>query len=137
GGWVLDQQFITEMFNPYLLAHGMGTPVEDASTNIELDELGEYHLWARTKNWAGVWDQQIEPTICPGRFQISIDNQLIPHVFGTQDHHWAWEYAGKIEITKHQVNLKLHDLTGFNGRCDGIVLSKNSKLTLPDTLSSF
>ncbi len=137
GGWVLDQQFITEMFNPYLLAHGMGIPVEDARTNIEVDELGEYHLWARTKNWAGVWNQQIEPTICPGRFQISFDNQLVPYVFGTQDHHWAWEYAGKIEITTHQVNLKLHDLTGFNGRCDGIVLSKNAKLTLPDTLISF
>ena len=29
GGWVLDQQFMDQMGSPFLLAHGMGVPVED------------------------------------------------------------------------------------------------------------
>ena len=34
GGWVVDQQFMDLMGSPYLLAHGMGRPVEDAETAI-------------------------------------------------------------------------------------------------------
>lgn len=34
GGWVVDQQFMDLMGSPYLMAHGMGIPVEDASTTI-------------------------------------------------------------------------------------------------------
>ena len=34
GGWVLDQQFMDLMGSPYLLAHGMGTPVTDAVTAV-------------------------------------------------------------------------------------------------------
>ena len=40
GGWVLDQQFMDEMGSPYLLAHGMGIPVADAQTTVELLEPG-------------------------------------------------------------------------------------------------
>ena len=32
GGWVVDQQFMDIMGSPYLMAHGMGIKVEDAST---------------------------------------------------------------------------------------------------------
>ncbi len=34
GGWVLDQQFMDIMGSPYLLAHGLGEPVADASTRV-------------------------------------------------------------------------------------------------------
>lgn len=30
GGWVVDQQFMDQMGSPYVMAHGMGNPVEDA-----------------------------------------------------------------------------------------------------------
>lgn len=32
GGWSVDQQFIDQMGSSYLLAHGMGVPVKEAST---------------------------------------------------------------------------------------------------------
>jgi len=32
GGWILDSQFEHEMGSPYLLAHGVGVPVADATT---------------------------------------------------------------------------------------------------------
>ena len=43
GGWVVDQQFMDQMGSPYVMAHGMGNPVEDAKTTIqvETDELFE------------------------------------------------------------------------------------------------
>lgn len=31
GGWKLDTQFIQQMGSPYLLAHGLGRPVEDTA----------------------------------------------------------------------------------------------------------
>ena len=38
GGWVLDQQFMDQMGSPYLMAHGMGIPVADAT------EIGRAHV---------------------------------------------------------------------------------------------
>ena len=55
GGWKLDTQFIREMGSPYLLAHGLGTPVQDATTTIEVKEGGSYQLFARTKDWVARW----------------------------------------------------------------------------------
>ena len=51
GGWVVDQQFIPSMGSPYLLAHGMGEPVENAKTTVEFPESGRYWFWVRTKDW--------------------------------------------------------------------------------------
>ena len=55
GGWKLDTQFIREMGSPYLLAHGLGTPVKDATTTFEVKEAGSYQLFARTKDWVARW----------------------------------------------------------------------------------
>lgn len=38
GGWMLDTQFIDIMGSPYLLAHGMGTPVKNAETEVSVAE---------------------------------------------------------------------------------------------------
>ncbi len=62
GGWVVDPQFVEQVGSPYLMAHGMGKPVENASTTVEFPSAGTYHVWARTTDWApGHWDP-------PGRF---------------------------------------------------------------------
>ena len=39
GGWVLDSQFDMQMGAPYLLAHGLGVPVAEARTTIEVSAL--------------------------------------------------------------------------------------------------
>lgn len=39
------------MGSPYLMAHGMGVPVEDASTTISFPEDGTYYVFVRTYNW--------------------------------------------------------------------------------------
>lgn len=45
GGWKVDQQFMDLMGSPYLLAHGMGVPVDDASTEVTFPEKGEYYVY--------------------------------------------------------------------------------------------
>ena len=52
GGWVLDQQFMDQMGSPFLLAHGIGKPVQDASTEVMIPKKGTWHVYART--WNGV-----------------------------------------------------------------------------------
>ena len=44
GGWKVDQQFMDLMGSPYLLAHGMGVPVDDASTEVTFPEKGEWQF---------------------------------------------------------------------------------------------
>jgi hypothetical protein len=125
GGWVVDQQFVEQMGSPYLLAHGMGVPVADASTQINILKNAKYHVWARTKNWApGNWE-------APGRFYVSIDGKQLETQLG-KNTGWNWEYAGEIKLQKGERTLALHDLTGFEGRCDALFLStkKNEKLPI-------
>ena len=40
GGWSVDQQFVFEMGSPYLIAHGMGRQVADATTEVIADVSG-------------------------------------------------------------------------------------------------
>ena len=56
GGWVLDQQFMDQMGSPFLLAHGLGEPVADASTTVDVPAAGTYHVWVRTRDWVATWD---------------------------------------------------------------------------------
>ncbi|KRB40541.1 FAD-dependent oxidoreductase [Phenylobacterium sp. Root700] len=117
GGWLLDSQFETQMGSPYLLAHGLGRPVEDATTLIEVADPGEYEVFVRAKDWA--------PPHHPGRFTLSINGVTLDTEFGADGQDWAWRSAGKIALAKGEASLALHDLTGFDGRCDAIFLSQD------------
>ena len=50
GGWVRDSEFILNMGGVYLLAHGLGNPVEDASTALLCEQENDYHVYAYTFN---------------------------------------------------------------------------------------
>ena len=119
GGWVLDAQFDHEMGSPYLLAHGYGQPVADASTTIHIDQAGTYEVWVRTKDWV--------PSHHPGRFGISFGLVTLEHEFGANGLDWNWESAASIELAAGPINISLHDLTGFDARCDAIYLSCNGQ----------
>lgn len=133
GSWFVDPQFTEQMGSPYLLAHGLGNPVEDASTTVTIPAEGKYNIWVRTKNWAaGDWE-------APGRFKLAVNGNELETILGTGDETWHWQYAGKVLIRDPAVKLELKDLTGFEGRCDAIYLS--TKKTDPpagkDELSSW
>ena len=119
GGWQLDTQFITEMGSPYVLAHGLGRPVQDASTRVDIPESATYQVFVRTKDWVARW----EAPGTPGRFQIAINGKPLEETFGTKGTDWNWQRGGSVELEAGQASLSLHDLTGFDGRCDAIYLT--------------
>ncbi|MCA9062580.1 MAG: FAD-dependent oxidoreductase [Planctomycetaceae bacterium] len=121
GGWKLDTQFIQEMGSPYLLAHGLGKPVEDAVTTVRFPQPGEYKVFVRTKDWVARWKAEGQP----GRFQLLVNNTPLETTFGTQGAEWQWQTGGSIQIDTTEVKLALHDLTGFDGRCDAIFFTQS------------
>ena len=119
GGWKLDTQFVHTMGSPYLLAHGLGRPVGPARTTVTLPDAGRWWVWVRTKNWAaGPWE-------APGRFQLAINGHELSHVFGAGSGEWEWERGGPVDLEHAEVTLSLIDLTGFDGRCDAILLTRD------------
>ncbi len=122
GGWVLDSQFEMQMGSPYLMAHGLGRPVADASTSIAVEHAGTYEVWVRAKDWV--------PGYHPGRFTLSIDGTTLATEFGADDRDWSWQFAGKVRLSQGSVRLALHDLTGFDGRCDAIYFSADGSVPL-------
>lgn len=128
GGWVVDQQFTFEMGSSYLLAHGMGQAVEDATTKVKFKKGGEYHLYVRTYNWTSPWSDKRGA----GAFQVAVGDQLLANELGSTGTAWEWQYAGSVTIPRRGTKtLRLHDLTGFEGRCDAIYITPNKESVPP------
>ena len=121
GGWELDQQSMDQMGSPYLLAHGLGIPVKDATTDVEFPSAGTYRVWVRTKDWVAPW----KAPGAPGKFQLLVNGKPLQETFGTKSATWHWHDGGKVTVTK-KTKLALHDLTGFEGRCEAILFCKDS-----------
>ena len=122
GGWSLDAQFMDVMGSPYLLAHGLGVPVADALATAEVPTAGTYRVWVRTRNWADG---------APGRFTVLVNGQALDKTFGTGAAEWTWEDGGSVELSTGTVTVALHDLTGFDGRCAGVVLDADATNRVP------
>ena len=124
GGWNNDAQFIDQMGSPYLLATGMGEPVKDAITRVEMPRAGRYRLWVRSRDWA--------PDHHPGRFKVLLNGKPAGREFGASGKPgWFWEDGGTHEMSG-RVEVRLRDLTGYYGRCDVIVLTSDLDWTPPD-----
>ena len=131
GGWKLDTQFIDNMGSSYLLAHGIGRPVKDATTTVSFPESGRYRLFVRTKDWVARWKASGQP----GRFQLRINGEAVKETFGTKGADWHWHDGGTVEIRSKSVKLALHDLTGFDGRCDAILFTTDAGFVPPNDAS--
>lgn len=116
GGWKVDQQFMDQMGSPYLLAHGLGMPVEDACTEVLFPEKGTYYVYVRTYNWTAPWHEGEGP----GKFELSVGGKKLSPALGVDGTAWMWQAAGKISVKNLKAEVRLHDLTGFDGRCDAI-----------------
>ena len=113
GGWALDPQFMDVMGSPYLLAHGVGQRVCDAKASVAFPRPGKYRVWARTRNWADG---------APGKFRVAIDGRPLDKVFGAAQREWGWEDGGEVTVGA-TAEVRLQDLTGFDGRCAGLVFA--------------
>ena len=136
GGWVLDNQSMNQMGSPYLLAHGLGVPVENAVTMIDVKTAGQYRVWVRTRDWVKTWGKEG----APGRFELILNGRALPTLFGTEKAEWHWQDGGKITLDVGKNRLELHDLTGFDGRCDAILFTTDLGFIPPENgkeLASF
>lgn len=129
GGWLPDSQFMDQMGSPFLLAHGLGEPVEDARTTVVLPRPGKYRVWVRTRDWVATW----KAPGAPGRFQVLVDGRALETVFGTERADWHWQPGGTVDMERTTIEVRLRDLTGFAGRCDAIVFSADAEFTPPDS----
>ena len=130
GGWVLDQQFMDQMGSPYLLAHGLGEPVADAVTEVTFLETGDYYVYVRTYNWTAPWKKGEGP----GKFSLIVDGKKLSSPLGTEGEQWMWQAAGKVRIHQPKSTLRLHDLSGFDGRCDAIYFTTEVNRVPPSDL---
>jgi len=128
GGWVVDPQFMDQMGSPYLLAHGLGWPVTDATTEVEFPAVGAYRVWVRTKDWVGRWNVPG----APGKFQVLLNGKPLDTTFGIEGAQWHWQDGGQVDIVERRVRLALRDLTGFEGRCDAVLFARNATFTPPN-----
>ena len=136
GGWVVDQQFMDLMGSSYLMAHGLGTPVSDATTTVNFAKTGEYTVFVRTYNWTSPWTTKEGP----GRFQLTVNGRALNNkILGTKSNTWEWQEVGKVKINSKTVTIGLRDLTGFNGRCDAIYFTMDNVLppNEPEALTAF
>lgn len=118
GGWTLDTQFTEIMGSPYLLAHGIGKPVADATTRFGIDIAGRYGVWVRTRNWTAPWSKS-----AAGRFAVMVDGKSVGCEGGTCGGEWQWQRLGTLHIASGEHVLALHDLTGFDGRADKVCIA--------------
>ena len=128
GGWVIDQQAMDIMGSPYILAHGLGTPVKDAETIIDLVSEADYRIWVRTRDWAATWNANGSP----GKFELLIQGTPLITIFGTEGAEWHWQNGGIVHLKRGANKLALHDLTGFDGRCDAVILTTDPEFLPPD-----
>ena len=131
GGWVIDQQSMDVMGSPYLMAHGMGIPVSDASTTVTFPTKGDYRIFIRTRNWTAPWSD-----VAAGQFEVLINGKSLKNTLGVNDKDWGWTDGGIIHIEKLENEISLHDLTGFNGRCDAIYFTKTNTDVPPNTIEA-
>lgn len=128
GGWVIDQQSMDRMASSYIMAHGLGNPVADAFDSVDLPENGRWHVYVRTRDWVANWNAPGTP----GRFKVFIDGKELKTTFGTEGKDWHWQYGGSFRTGDSRIEIRLRDLTGFNGRVDAICLSNNRQAELPE-----
>jgi len=127
GGWLIETQSIPVIGSAYLMAHGMGIPVQDAVTDTVLP-AGKYNFWVRTRDWTKCWGRGKSA----GRFQLIVNGSKLDTILGTNSSEWSWQRAGSAELNGGVTTLALHDLTGFNGRCDAVYITDGDDIPRED-----
>ena len=122
GGWVLDQQFADLMaLLPPRPRRGRPWPTPLARSR---SSTRGRTASARTRDWVAPWGVE-----GAGRFQVLVDGEPLQVTFGTEGEPWHWQDGGVVRRTRATVSL--HDPTGFEGRCDAVLLTPTSTSSRP------
>ena len=123
GGWQVDTQFVHLMGSGYLIAaNEPGLPVEDATVTVQIPKKDTYRVWVRDRNWFRPHN--------PGTFNLLVNGENNGKVLGAMPSDaWVWEIAGDFQLEAGEVELALHDLTGYFGRCASILITNDFDYT--------
>ena len=111
------------MGSSYLLAHGLGHPVADATTTFEVKKGGRYNVFVRTKNWTAKWSTELGA----GRFNLIVNGEKLSNLLGVQGKgEWLWVKADDVTLKAGANTVAICDVNGFDGRCDAICFSTDS-----------
>jgi hypothetical protein len=102
-------------------------PVRDAVTRAKFPSPGSYRVWVRTRDWVAPW----KAPGAPGRFKLLVDGKPLAETFGTEGEAWHWQDGGSVQVAV-EATVALHDLTGFEGRCDAVLFSKDAAFVPPN-----
>lgn len=129
GGWTVDQQFMDQCGSTVLLAHGLGRPVDDASTSFFISREGTYRFWVRTRNWTARWSGKATPGCFKVAFDgtVNTDSEGKDILFGTESSEWHWQEGADLHLREGLHTVKVMDQQGFDARFDSIFLSKLSE----------
>ena len=61
-----------------------------------------------------------------------IDCKPLGETFGTKGVKWFWHDGGTVKISGKYAAVALHELTGFEGRCDAILFSQDVNMDPPN-----
>ncbi|NQT13054.1 MAG: FAD-dependent oxidoreductase, partial [Planctomycetes bacterium] len=103
-------------------------PVADAATSVRFPAPGTYRILVRTRDWVARW----KAPGAPGKFHLLVNGRALPTELGTEGADWHWQDGGTVRIESDEVSLGLHDLTGFEGRCDAILFTTDPNFTPPN-----
>jgi NADPH-dependent 2,4-dienoyl-CoA reductase/sulfur reductase-like enzyme len=64
-----------------------------------------------------------------------VDGVALNETFGTKSATWHWHDGGLVKV-KSKASLALHDLTGFEGRCEAILFCKDKNFEPTNDIAS-
>ena len=122
GGFVLETQFVREMGQAYLLASGVGTAVEPASTTFRTTEDGYYRVYVRTKNWLCEYN--------PDGMVIEVDGIRSEHICGEMHvRDWYFEIGGDFLLRSGEHTLRIYDTKGWFARFACVIITNDYDFT--------
>jgi hypothetical protein len=62
---------------------------------------------------------------------VLVNGKPLAKTFGAEGDPWHWEDGGRVQVGA-EARLALHDLTGFEGRCDAVLFCKDAAFLPPD-----
>ena len=130
GGWVLDTQFIEIMGSPYLLAHGLGEPVKDATTTVHVPgaRASITSGCARRIGW-----RDGKRRARRASFRLLVNGKpLAGDLRRRRARSGSGRMAARSRSPSRKSTLALHDLTGFEGRCDAIYFTPGRDAAPPN-----
>ncbi|MBQ2968210.1 MAG: hypothetical protein IJE10_08850 [Clostridia bacterium] len=132
GSWTYKTSDVADAFKSILIGRSDKAQnlLKPAGVNVVVPADGTYTVYVRTRDY----------DTHPGtrKSQIAVNGTIYPHILGAHGTNgWAWETVGEVSLKKGTSTVQLVDITGYTPRVEGIILSTDKNIKLPENASAF